>query len=98
VPPFDEPYDVNFHPILASEQQQLGAAISGALIAEGKQGVAWSQQYDLWAAARQYMVYHGQVRILTEIASASLADPFVNPAGKDKPLGPQEPRLNFPKP
>src|SRR5262249_35968625 len=38
------------------------------------------------------------VRILTEIASANLADPFVNPAGKDKPLGPQESRLNFPKP
>jgi Zinc carboxypeptidase len=99
VPPFDEPYDVNFHPLLAQEQRQIGAALSTALVAEGKEGVTWAGEgYDLWAAARQYMIYHGQVRILTEIASANLADPFVNPAGKDKPLGPQEPRLNFPKP
>src|SRR6185369_12565373 len=99
VPPFDEPYDVNFHPILAQEQRQIGSAMATALTAEGKEGVTWAGEgYDLWAAARQYMVYHGQVRILTEIASANLADPFVNPAGKDKPLGPQEPRLNFPKP
>jgi hypothetical protein len=98
VPPFQEPYDRNFHPILATEQAQIGSALATALISEGKEGVAWNEQYDLWAAARQYMVYHGQVRILTEIASASLADPFVNPAGKDKPLGPQETRVNFPKP
>ena len=44
------------------------------------------------------MVYHGQPRILTEIASVDLADPFVNPAGKDVPLGPQEPRWNYPVP
>jgi hypothetical protein len=69
-----------------------------ALIAEGKAGVAFAQQYDLWTPARQYMVYHGQPRILTEIASATLADPFVNPAGKDQPLGPQEARWNFPLP
>ena len=55
-------------------------------------GVASNEQYDLWAPARQYMVYHGQPRILTEIASVELADPFVNPAGKDVPLGPQEVR------
>jgi hypothetical protein len=44
------------------------------------------------------MVYHGQPRILSEIASVNLADPFVNPAGADKPLGPQEARFNFPRP
>jgi hypothetical protein len=99
VPPFDEPYDVNFHPILAQEQAQIGSTMATALIASGKQGVTWGGAgYDLWAAARQYMVYHGQVRILTEIAGANLADPFVNPAGKDTPLGPQEPRINFPVP
>ena len=44
------------------------------------------------------MLYHGQPRILTEIASARLADPFINPAGKDQPLGPQESRWNYPVP
>jgi hypothetical protein len=98
VPPFQEPYDRNIHPILAQEQHTVGQAIATALIAEGKEGVAYDQMYDLWAPARQYMLYHGQPRILTEIASANLADPFVNPAGKDVPLGPQETRVNFPKP
>ena len=44
------------------------------------------------------MLYHGQPRILTEIASARLADPLFNPAGEDQPLGPQESRWNFPVP
>ena len=44
------------------------------------------------------MVYHGQPRILTEIASANLADPYVNPAGLNRPLGPQQARANFPVP
>ena len=68
----------------------------GALIAAGKEGVTYDTQYDLWTPARQYMVYHGQPRILTEIASASLANPFVSPNGQ--PLGPQEKRWNFPRP
>ena len=98
VPPFQDPYDANIHPILAMGQATVGQAMATALIAEGKEGVAWNESYDLWTPARQYMVYHGQPRILTEIASASLADPFVNPAGKDKPLGSQESRMNFPRP
>lgn len=98
VPPFDDPYDPNIHPILAQAQAQIGHAMSAALVAGNKTGVEWLSRYDLWAPARQYMVYHGQPRILTEIASANLADPFVNPAGADKPLGPQESRSNFPLP
>ncbi|MGH9347330.1 MAG: M14 family zinc carboxypeptidase [Vicinamibacterales bacterium] len=98
VPPFQDPYDPNIHPILAMGQATVGQAMATALIAEGKEGVAWNESYDLWTPARQYMVYHGQPRILTEIASANLADPFVNPAGRDRPLGPQESRMNFPRP
>jgi len=98
VPPFQEPYDVNIHPILAQQQAIVGQAMATALVGEGKGGVAFNEAYDLWTPARQYMVYHGQPRILTEIASVNLADPFVNPAGKDVPLGPQETRVNFPKP
>jgi Zinc carboxypeptidase len=98
VPPFDDPYDPNMHPILAMGQATVGQAMAQALIAEGKEGVLWNGRYDLWTPARQYMIYHGQPRILTEIASVNLADPYVNPAGKDKPLGPQESHWNFPKP
>jgi hypothetical protein len=95
VPPFDDPYDRNIHPILLQGMTSVGQAMGSALIAEGKTGVETNARYDLWAPARQYMVYHGQPRILTEIASVNLADPFVNPAGKDVPLGPQEPRWNY---
>jgi hypothetical protein len=98
VPPFQDPYDVNIHPILAMGQATVGQAMATALIAEGKEGVIWNDGYDLWTPARQYMVYHGQPRILTEIASVNLADPFVNPAGRNVPLGPQDASMNFPRP
>jgi hypothetical protein len=97
VPPFTDPFDVNIHPILALGQSTVGQAMATALLAEGKEGVAWNESYDMWTPARQYMVYHGQPRILTEIASSSLADPFTNPQ-KGRPLGPQESRWNFPVP
>ena len=98
VPPFQDPHDPNIHPLLLEGQARIGTAMAAALIAEEKGGVVYDQQYDLWAPARQYMLYHGQPRILTEIASARLADPFVNAAGPDVPLGPQEARVNFPLP
>jgi len=98
VPPFSDPYDPNIHPILAQGQASVGLAMASALVAEGKGGVSFGERFDLWTPARQYMVYHGQPRILTEIASVNLADPLINPAGKDRPFGPQERRWNFPLP
>ena len=98
VPPYRDPHDPNIHPLLLEGQAQIGTAMAGALVSDGKRGVVYGEQYDLWAPARQYMLYHGQPRILTEIASARLADPFVNPAGVDVPLGPQDARVNFPVP
>jgi hypothetical protein len=97
VPPFTDPFDVNIHPLLALGQATVGQAMATALIGEGKEGVAWTENYDMWTPARQYMVYHGQPRILTEIASGSLADPYVNPQ-KGRPIGPQESRATFPVP
>jgi hypothetical protein len=97
VPPFTDPFDVNIHPLLALGQSTVGQAMATALLADNKTGVVWNQQYDMWTPARQYMVYHGQPRILTEIASTgALADPFTSPGGR--PIGPQEPRGNFPVP
>jgi hypothetical protein len=97
VPPFTDPFDVNIHPVLALGQSTVGQAMATALLAEGKEGVAWNEAYDMWTPARQYMVYHGQPRILTEIAGGALADTYVNPQ-KGRPLGPQESRWNFPVP
>ena len=75
VPPFTEPFDPNMHPLLRMGQNTVGQAMASALLAEGKEGVAWEDSYDMWSPARQYMVYHGQPRILTEIANSNLADP-----------------------
>lgn len=97
VPPFTEPFDPNMHPLLRQGQSTVGQAMATALLAEGKEGVAWEDNYDMWSPARQYMVYHGQPRILTEIANSNLADPYVNPQ-KGKPLGPQESHAHFPVP
>jgi hypothetical protein len=97
VPPFTDPFDVNIHPILALGQATVGQAMATALLAEGKEGVAWNESYDMWTPARQYMVYHGQPRILTEIAGGALADTYANPQ-KGRPLGAQESRWNFPVP
>jgi hypothetical protein len=96
LPPFDDPYDPNVHPIVAQGIMTVGQAMAAALIAEGKSGMEWLTRYDLWAPARQYMVYHGEPRILSEIASVNLADPLINADGS--PIGPQESRWNFPVP
>jgi hypothetical protein len=96
VPPFTEPFDPNMHPLLRMQQGTVGQAMAHALMSEGKKGVAWEDQYDMWAPARQYMVYHGQPRILTEIANSNLADPVKSPNGR--PLGWQEPTAHFPVP
>ena len=68
----------------------------GAGRRKAREASEWLTRYDLWAPARQYMVYHGQPRILSEIASVNLADPLVNADGS--PMGPQEARWNFPMP
>ena len=74
-----------------------GQAMASALVANGQTGVEWGERYDMWTPARQYMVYHGQPRILTEIATGgSLAMSAVNSAGN--PIGPQQSRANFPVP
>ena len=96
VPPFTEPFDPNMHPLLRMQQGTVGQAMAHALLSEGKEGVAWEDAYDMWSPARQYMVYHGQPRILTEIANSNLADPVKSTNGK--PLGWQDSRAHFPVP
>ena len=98
VPPYRDPHDPNIHSLLLQGQARIGMAMAAALAAENKKGVVYGEQYDLWAPARQYMVYHGQPRILTELASARLADPYVNPAGADVPSAPRRRASTSPRP
>jgi hypothetical protein len=77
VPPWLNPIDPNVDATLAQEGNALGMAIASDLTAAGKKGVVTNALYDFWAPARQYMAYHGGIRILSEAASASLATPLV---------------------
>ncbi len=94
VPPFDDPFDPNMHQLLKIEQATVGQAMAEALFAAGKEGVTWGERFDGWTPARQFMIYKGQPRILTEIARSNLADPQISEDGS--PLGPQETRRDFP--
>jgi hypothetical protein len=76
VPPWLNPIDPNVDPALAQEGNYLGMAMASDLTAAGKKGVVTNALYDFWAPARQYIAYHGGIRILSEAASASLASPL----------------------
>ena len=76
VPPWLNPIDPNVDPALAQEGNYLGMSMAADLTAASKKGVVTNALYDFWAPARQYMAYHGGIRILSEAASASLASPL----------------------
>jgi hypothetical protein len=76
VPPWLNPIDPNVDATLAQEGNYIGLGIAADLTAAGKKGVVTNALYDFWAPARQYMAYHGGIRILSEAASASLATPL----------------------
>jgi Zinc carboxypeptidase len=76
VPPWLSPIDPNVDAALAQEGNYLGMAMASDLTAAGKKGVVTNALYDFWAPARQYIAYHGGIRILSEAASASLASPL----------------------
>ncbi len=97
VPPFTEPFDSNMHPLLRWDRPPSDRRWRRRCWPKARKASRGRISYDMWSPARQYMVYHGQPRILTEIASGNLADPFVNPQ-KGRPIGPQESRAHFPVP
>jgi hypothetical protein len=75
VPPYRDPLDPNTDPILVAQTARIGTDILTRLTAEGKSGVVVKAIYDLWTPARAYMVYHGSIRLLSEIASCRIATP-----------------------
>jgi Zinc carboxypeptidase len=77
VPPWLNPIDPNVDATLAQEGNFLGLGMAADLTAAGKKGVVTNALYDFWAPTRQYMAYHGGIRILSEAASASLASPLI---------------------
>jgi hypothetical protein len=74
-PPYVDPWDPNVDPIIRANVTWLGAAMANRMIGAGKEGVVVQAMYDAWTPARGYVNYHGGIRILTEAASARLANP-----------------------
>ncbi|GHJ39280.1 peptidase [Streptomyces sp. TS71-3] len=94
-PPYLSPYDPNIDPILVQQTDTVGLAMQRGMTVAGMKGNGWGSEYDYWSPSRQYCVYHGAVRILTEAAAAAnLAYPQV---GKG-PLGQQTTDINFIEP
>ncbi|MAG56884.1 MAG: hypothetical protein CMJ83_11375 [Planctomycetes bacterium] len=76
VPPYTEPYEPFVHPLLRKQLEDLGRTVLNAMKKDGLKGVWCNRRFDAWTPARAFMHYHGGVRILTEVASARLADPI----------------------
>lgn len=94
-PPYLSPYDPNIDTILVQQTDTVGLAMQRGMTAAGMKGNGWGSEYDYWSPSRQYCVYHGSARILTEAAAASdLAYPEVG----SKPLGQQTTDINFIEP
>lgn len=94
-PPYLAPHDPNIDPITVQQTNLVGMAMQRGMTAAGLKGGGWGSTYDYWTPSRQYQVYHGAARLLTEAASASnLAYPFVS----DGPIGSQEVSMNFLEP
>jgi len=76
VPPYQEPYEPFVHPLLREGLTRLGRNVLQQMTDEGFAGIWCNRQFDAWTPARAFQHYHGGVRILTEVASARLADPI----------------------
>jgi hypothetical protein len=77
VPPFKNPPNPNVDPLVWSEVNLLGQAMSVRLQEAGKVGVMWGEIYSgFWQGANSTNPWwHNMVALLTEVASARLAAP-----------------------
>ena len=102
VPPYLDPFEPNVDPLLVDGTNTLGTAIAWELASRGRTGISVNATYDAWTPARAYSHYHGGVRLLSEVASASLATPLdVEPAqltDRGRGFDPRVPSWNFSAP
>jgi hypothetical protein len=71
MPPFRDPFNYNFDPLIPLEIESVGAAMHSRLVAEGKGGSAMrsGQNYSTWwnGGLRTVSYFHNMIGILTEI-------------------------------
>jgi hypothetical protein len=71
VPPFRDPFNYNYDPLIMSQLSEVGAAMHSRLISEGKAGSAMRSEasYSTWTNGieRTVTYFHNAVGLLTEI-------------------------------
>ena len=96
MPPFRDPYNYNYDPLIVSELSEVGAALHSGLIAEGKagSGMRTTANYSTWfnGSLRTVSYFHNAIGILTEIVGSPT--PFQLPMTAANQL----PRTDLPMP
>src|SRR5579862_269500 len=71
IPPFRDPFNYNYDPLIVMEIQQLGSAMHARLLAEGKygSGMRGVSTYSTWynGGLRTTTYFHNMIGLLTEI-------------------------------
>uniref|UniRef100_UPI00286DAED6 M14 family metallopeptidase n=1 Tax=Sandarakinorhabdus sp. TaxID=1916663 RepID=UPI00286DAED6 len=71
VPPFRDPFNYNYDPIVMTSLNEVGSAMHSALIAEGKagSGMRSAARYSTWhnGMERSVAYFHNSIGLLTEI-------------------------------
>ena len=99
IPPYMDPVEPNIDPILTAATNGLGMSMVWRMTNQGFTGIGSNASYDQWSPARQYSLYHGGARLLTETASAGLATPVDIPFDQLRPARGYDPKTaswNFP--
>ena len=101
VPPFRDPFNYNYSPIVMTELQELGAAMHSRLVSEEKpgSGMRSAAPYSTWhnGMERSVAYFHNSIGLLTEIIGGPTPEkiplvPDTQLARNDEPLpiGPRE--------
>jgi hypothetical protein len=91
VPPFRDPFNYNYDPLVPIGIEQVGTAMHSRLIAEGKGGSAMRSgaNYSTWwnGGVRTTPYFHNQIGLLTEIIGNPTPMEVVLVPGKQLPSG-----------
>ena len=101
VPPFRDPFNYNYSPIIMTELQELGATMHSRLVSEEKagSGMRSAAPYSTWhnGMERSVAYFHNSIGLLTEIIGGPTPEktplvPDTQLARNDEPLpiGPRE--------
>jgi hypothetical protein len=93
LPPYLDPWEPNVDPALRAAVGAIGQDVAARLTGEGKAGVVVGALFDAWTPARAYPHTHAGVRVLTETASARLAEPLDLPATNLRPAAGYDPKV-----